>query len=125
MASNTTSAPARAATPSLQRRAVVAFFIVYLAVQLAIPAVLLRGGDDRGFGWQMYSVPTDYRFEVEFADGSITKIADLNEFVLHSRTEVDYTDALPPFLCTRLSGASRIRTVGILDGSVAVHRCPR
>lgn len=100
------------------------FVILFLIIQIALPAWLLfeRGLSlgFRRFGWQMYSsVAIHPTFQVERADGSLFQVSpDFQPYAIQ-RAEVSYDAALPPHLCRQVEGA---KTVIIQVGNAAPRR---
>lgn len=110
--------------PDLRRRAVAGFILAYLAIQIVVPALKLAGPDDHPFGWQMYSTVGNEKFELSSTDGS-TETIDPTEYVLRLRTEIDYSDTLPPLLCNRFPNATTVRVSSPMAGTEEFHQCRR
>jgi hypothetical protein len=97
---------------------------VFLAVQILIPLWLLPNSHNTPFGWQMYSSVASARFEVEHADGS-RRLADPADHVLRHRSDIDYTQSLPPLLCRNYPEAVRVVVTDALNKSSRTVTCGR
>lgn len=90
------------------RRAVVlAFCLVFLAVQIAIPLAMLPRPGVSKFGWQMYSGLAERHYQVLLDDGN-TEWIPLGDHVVKHRLDIEYGPDLPPLLCRQISGAAAI-----------------
>jgi hypothetical protein len=106
-------APGHMLAPRRMRAAEMAaaiFFIVFLAVQLAVPIVqLLSAPRPARFGWQMYSVRSvPPRFDLLLRDGTSQPVA-LDSYVTSLRADVPLVRFLPPHLCRLFPQAAAVR----------------
>ena len=92
---------------------------VALAIEVIVAALALAGPRPGRFGWQMYSgvpvVPT-----VHAVTGDREVEVDVNDWLVTSRFEIDYSDLARSSGC-RLTGADFIR-ITFADGEETV-RC--
>jgi hypothetical protein len=100
-----------------------AFVVVWLALQIGVPAAKYIGTDGaRPFAWQMFSRAVDVpRFKVVAANGSEREVEDWERHLGRVRLEVDFARHVPPFLCDSEPGAVAITTYRT-DGSGPVAR---
>lgn len=88
----------RTALSSRQQLAL-AFFMAFLAIQIAIPLVQLAGDRPERFGWQMFSGSrTHPEFEIVRTDGSVQAI-DAKDYLGYLRLEMEFADELADHLC--------------------------
>ena len=88
------------------------FICLYLAVQIAVPAMLLFADRPMRFGWQMFTgsrLPWFYRLA---SDGTRTQVPleEVREIVGVIRSELDYERYVPPQLCQRQPSAVAIES---------------
>lgn len=122
------AAPLRAisAPPwTLRERGAAAFFVLYLAVQLAVPIWRLSQPERPGrFGWQMFAgTEARVRFVLLF-DGGGEQGIDPIPFQVARRLDQRLDEALPAFLCQRGEHplAVRVERAGLPPREVP---CPR
>lgn len=72
----------------------------------------------------MYSSVAGAEFMVELDDGS-SRLADPAEHVLRHRSDIDYTDSLPPLLCDKFAEAARVVVTDALNKSSKTVECER
>lgn len=119
--------PARPTPPAAaldgRERAVVFFFLAYLAVQILLPLRGAGDGDLKRFAWRMYSILVPRGgYAVEMVDGTIDTI-QLRQYVVAPRMEVNLSDRLPPHLCEVFPDGTAVRRTDA-DGTVeAIHPC--
>lgn len=103
--------PATSAPPwTLRERLAAAFFVLYLAVQLALPIWKLIQPERPGrFGWQMFAgTEARVRF-VLILDGGGEKEIDPTPFQVARRLDLRLDEAFPLFLCQRVKNARAVR----------------
>jgi hypothetical protein len=83
------------------------FVAVAIALQVAIPTVALLEGPPSRFGFHMYSGQSALEVTVVDADGRTIPV-DLDQWVARGRSELDWTDALPPRICAELPEAAEV-----------------
>ena len=95
------------------------FFVVFLAVQIAIPLVqLVWSPRPARFGWQMYSVVSAApSFTLIMRDGT-TRQLDIRPYVSSLRGDVPLARFLPPHLCNLFPDAAAVH-YQMDDGSQA------
>lgn len=107
--------PSSAPAPpwSLRERLAAAFFVLYLACQIAVPTWKLTRPERPGrFGWQMFA-GTEVRFRfVLILDGGAEKLIDPSAFQVARRLDLRLDEAFPPFLCQRVKNARAVRVEG-------------
>ena len=82
--------------------------ILFLVVQVAVPAWQLRGPRPARFGWQMYAgAALAPKVTVINRDGS-TSVAQVDQYIVRLRDDLDLVRYLPPAICAR-TGAVAIR----------------
>jgi hypothetical protein len=82
--------------------------IVFLVVQVLVPAWQLTQPPPARFGWQMYAAAARARaFAAVHSDGSVTPIV-LDEYIIRRRDDLDLRRFLPPAICAR-TGAVAVR----------------
>lgn len=84
-----------------RQRAAVVFFVVFLAIQIVVPACKLFGSRPERFGWQMYAgakAPSTVNLIRE--DGT-EKTVPVSFYLGNYRSDLDLIEALPPFLCAK------------------------
>jgi hypothetical protein len=115
----------RVATPwSAKRLAEAAFFLLFLAVQTAVPLAQLWKPRPARFGWQMYSgTQKRARFAVILRDGT-TQRADLVRYVAVYRGEIDMEEAFPPHLCRVVPDAAAVQITPPDSGLPRLYKCP-
>lgn len=72
----------------------------------------------------MYSSVASAEFKVEFA-GGFSRLADPADHVLRHRSDVDYSDSLPPHLCAKFAGATRVVVTDALKETSKTVQCER
>ena len=102
--------------PRRRMLAAAVFFVVFLAIQIAVPLVqLVWSPRPARFGWQMYSVVSAApRFELIMRDG-VAKPLDITPYVTSLRGDVPIARFLPPHLCALFPDAAAIHYR--MDGS--------
>ena len=111
--------PARWTLPSA---AAATFVVLFLTVQLVLPAIALFGPRPARFAWQMYSAlpPVPRAWTVQ-GDGT-TQEVDLVPLFAARRAEIDYQAVLREGLCDK-TDAPRIR-LQLRDGDpIEEMRC--
>lgn len=82
--------------------------LVFLGVQLAVPAWQLTRPRPARFGWQMYAGAAQAtEFLAVDRDGS-QRAAPLDEYIVRLRDDLDLLRFLPPAICAR-TGAVAVR----------------
>ena len=95
---------------------------VLVAVQLAIPAAAFANGVPSRFGFQMFSGHKE-ALEVRVVDRSgLEVVIDLDDYVASGRAELQWSKALPDFICEHNTEAAVV-TVISRDESRTVS-CP-
>lgn len=110
---------------SWRSRAVAAFVVVYVAVQVGLPAALLLEPRTQRFGWQMYSVVSRYPVVTAVrADGSRDSVK-VDAFLARARAEMDpaYALQLPALVCGRSADVEVVEVVRMPDSVRTVHPC--
>jgi len=110
--------------PRRRMLAAAVFFVVFLAIQIAVPLVqLVWSPRPARFGWQMYSVVSAApRFELIMRDG-VAKPLDITPYVTSLRGDVPLSRFLPPHLCMLFPDAVAIH-YQMNDGSqVGTYQC--
>jgi hypothetical protein len=99
------------------------FFVVFLAIQLAVPIVqLVWAPRPARFGWQMYSVTSAApRFDLVLRDGTSQPVA-IEPYVASVRGDVPLARFLPRHLCGLFPHAAAVR-YHLVDGSSGVYQC--
>ncbi len=90
------------------------FVVVFLVIQVGIPAIQLFAPRPSRWGWQMYSghrMPVS--LEVVFADGH-KEAVNPGKLLGYRRTEIDLTPQLVAQLCRAHIGATLIRGTSVL-----------
>lgn len=110
---------------SWRTRAAAAFVVLFLAVQIGLPAALLFKPRTQRFGWQMYSVVS--RLPAVTAvrtDGTRDTVA-VDAFLARARAEMDPSFALqlPPLVCAASAGVEAVEIVSMPDSVRTVHPC--
>jgi len=94
--------------------------VVWLAIQVAVPAYALSQPRPARLGWQMYTgiseLPT---VTVELNDGS-RQAVDIGSLIARDRAEADYVPALNATLCERAEVAT---VTTVVDDQREVARC--
>jgi hypothetical protein len=99
-----------------------AFIAIFLALQVAVPAIALFGPRPARFGWQMYSaLPPVPKAWTVAADGS-EKPVDLATLFAAQRAEIDYESVLREGLCDA-TGANAIRIQATEDAPIEEIAC--
>lgn len=83
------------------------FFLIYLALQIAIPFGQLFRPRPARFAWQMFSgisVP----IRVEIKAGNEAHEVNISTVAGNWRSDLDAAKHLPPFLCRRFPEASSV-----------------
>ena len=76
------------------------FIALFLAIQLAIPALGLFGPRPGRFSWQMYSgVQTPANFKTVHQDGSVRDISAA-DYLVQPRLEMNLLQWLPEHVCS-------------------------
>jgi hypothetical protein len=102
----------------------ICFFLVFLAIQLAVPLVqLVTAPRPARFGWQMYSVVSaPPRFSLIMRDGAARPL-DIGPYVTSMRADVPLTRFLPAHLCALFPDAAAV-DYQMADGSQAgTYQC--
>ena len=91
------------------KRATMGFVIVFLAVQLTVPAVALFGPRPARFAWQMYSgTRTQASFHIVRDDGATDEVV-FSDYLGHPRIEMNLIETLPAHICEVESNAVAVR----------------
>jgi hypothetical protein len=101
--------PVTSAPPwTLRERWAAAFFVLYLAVQLAVPIWKLMQPERPGrFGWQMFAgTEVRVRFVAIGEDGSEQNL-DPIPFQVARRLDLRLDEAFPRFVCRQQQGSVR------------------
>jgi len=97
--------------------------VVFLAIQIAIPAAALSLPRPARFSWQMYAgVRTKADFTIVRNDGSEHEI-DPSDYLGNPRLDIDVTDSLPVFICLNEPDVALVRIDELLSDKVTEHRC--
>lgn len=98
-----------------------AFFVAYLAVQIAVPTYRLFQPRPTRFGWQMFSassLPT----RVWLISGDGTREISPVAYIGNVRSDLDYERYALPQICTQ-SGAQSIRYLMPFETSSREFKC--
>jgi len=99
---------------SLKLAASALFFVGYLILQIAYPAIPWFTGGDSAFTWRMFAgYDTEPQFTVVSDDGTARPLANLlrsgpGSGIRVLGPEVDQRRFLPPWLCAHVNGAKSI-----------------
>ena len=97
--------------------------VVFLAIQIAIPAAALSLPRPARFSWQMYAgVRTKADFTIVRNDGSEHEI-ELSDYLGNPRLDIDVTASLPAFICLNEPDVALVRIDELLSDKVTEHRC--
>ena len=100
------------------------FFVLFLAIQTAVPLVQLWAPRPARFGWQMFTgTPQRPRFSLVMRDGT-RRPADPGRYVAHSRGEVDLEKALPQHLCRVVPDLASVQITAPDSKQPRVYKCP-
>jgi hypothetical protein len=104
-----------------------AFFTLYLAVQVTVPAVqILRG--QIAFRWGMFSESADrHEIVAEYADGSKESLAQIRARTGRGRllrSGVNPRQQLPAFLCSQTPKPVRIIVRNVTTDAEERYPCP-
>jgi len=104
--------------------AAIAFFVLFLLVQTAVPLVQLWAPRPARFGWQMFSARQPRaRFSLVLRDGTVQP-AKLDLYVAQSRGEVDLEEALPRHLCRVVPDVAAVQIDAPDATQPRFHSCP-
>lgn len=107
-----------------RQQLVLAIFMAFLAIQVAIPLVQLAGERPERFGWQMFSASREHPdFEVVKADGSVQAV-DANDYLGYLRLEMEFADELAAHLCEIGPDTTAVR-ISDGPGKVEERACQR
>jgi hypothetical protein len=103
--------------------AAAAFFVLFLAFQIAMPLVKLSAPRPARFGWHMFTaIPKRTQFTLLMRDGTRRPV-DLTLYVGLSRGEVNMRQELPPHLCRVVPDAIAVQITANESGQVRTHPC--
>lgn len=106
------------------RVAAIAFFVLFLLIQTAVPLVQLWAPRPARFGWQMFSARQQpSRFLLVMRDGT-SQPANLPLYVAQSRGEVDLEKALPQHLCRVVPDVASVQITAPDSKQMRVYKCP-
>ena len=89
-------------------RAVLAVVVLFVAVQLILPAIMLFTPRPSPFGWQMYSAARSLPEVVAVDEDGSERRVDVLAHVAGPRAEIDYAGRFADQAC-RIVDAARIR----------------
>lgn len=109
----------------LARPAIMTFFVLFLAVQLTVPALALSEPRPARWGWQMYSgVRTQSTFTIVRENGEHDDVA-LSDYLGYPRSEIELAERLPAHICEVEPDAVAVRTTAAFDDTVTETPCER
>ncbi len=85
--------------------------VLVITFQFLVPAIALNDPPTR-FGFQMYSGTGQFTVTATDAAGN-SRIIEPEEYVIDPRTELDWTEDLPEYVCAHLD----VVTVTVVQGS--------
>jgi hypothetical protein len=89
----------------------VAFFVMFLLMQVAVPLFQLTQPRPARFGWQMFSTlradALGVSYHIEAAGGELIPV-QLSAHFARVRLEIDHRTVLPPYLCEVTPGAAAV-----------------
>ena len=99
------------------------FFVVFLLIQVTVPAVQLFRPRPARFGWQMFSaIQRPPEFRVRLRSGASLTV-DGYRYVGNARGDLDYERFLPPHLCRVVWGAVAVEYRTPHREAVREYRC--
>ena len=92
-----------------RRRLLAAVIVAFVALQVAVPTLMLFQERAARFGWQMFSgARSDAEFVLVDRLGVERKV-EVGDYVGKQRAEIDFEAVLPPYLCEREPDAVLVR----------------
>jgi hypothetical protein len=103
--------------------AIAAFMGVFLAWQLAVPAVALLADRPARFGWQMYSARPELPKAWTVDESGVETPIEMDRVFAQLRAEIDFGESLRAALC-QSSGAVEVRVEDPRTAKSEVIGCP-
>lgn len=106
-----------------RKYAAIAFFLVFLTVQLLVPLIALASPRPARFAWQMYAgIRTQADIVIVYADGRELP-ADPSAYLGSHRLEIDLSTFLPAHICDVDRDVAAVRIEPWFDETVTVISC--
>ena len=103
---------------------VLVFVVLFLSIQIIVPAVKLMSPRPARFGWHMWTVKPPRRHVVLLMRDGTTRPADLRPYLAQGRGELDLDDVLPPHLCRMIPDVAAVHYRSRRTATIQIHPCP-
>ena len=100
------------------------FVVLFLSIQIIVPAVKLTSSRPARFGWHMWTVTPPRRQVVLLMRDGTTRPADLRPYLAQGRGELDLDNVLPPHLCRMIPDVAAVRYRSRSTATTQTHTCP-
>jgi len=102
----------------------VAFFVIFLAIQIVVPVVKLTSPRPARFGWHMWTARNrNPQFVMTMKDGSLSPVI-LSTYLGLSRGELDIREAMPAHLCRVVPDVVSVQIKTLDSEPSKVYSCP-